>query len=237
MSVAAPKRESSRGPAWDRKALEVCLRDGAYRDADGRLHKVCRNWLEAKRQGLEADLPRGCARSNGEDEVWACHSNSWSKYPALRLVDDNIMALCRHCDPDRNPAMRAGWWGDPKRPVTAGWERRKRRAMKRHKVDGMLMLAAAGILSTSHGLPHHALWAWGALALSLVAWPELGLATALWAALLAIGIHFRWLHAPATFYGYLGWLAALVGLWLACLGATVVGLAHVLPGLWRWVRR
>ena len=237
-------KESSRGPEWDRKVLEIAYRDGAYRDTDGRLHKVCRNFAEAKRQGLEAELPPGCARTNGESKVWICHSNSWSKYPALRFVDVNLMGLCEFCDPDRNPAMRANWWGDPRRPVTAGWERRKggrtslvASRFKRHHLAGVATLFAAGILSTSHGLPHHALWAWGALGLSLLAWPELGLSTALWVALLALGFHSHRIHAPSTLYGYLGWLAALLALWLACLAAVSFSLAHLLPRLWRWVRR
>lgn len=128
MSRAAPARESrrgsARGPAWDRLSLEICIRDGAYRDGDGRLHKVCRNWLEAKRLGLSMGvLPQGCVAHNGEDEVWACHGQGWSTHPALRLVSENVLALCQHCDPDRNPAVRPGWWGNPKHPVKAGWER------------------------------------------------------------------------------------------------------------------
>jgi len=100
--------------------MQVYLRDGAYRDAEGRLHKVCRNWTEAKKRGLPAPCP-----NHGEDEVWACHGFGWSTHTPLRLVPDGIVSLCRHCDPDRNPAMRPGWWGSPKRPVKAGWERRQ----------------------------------------------------------------------------------------------------------------
>ncbi len=118
MSTEAPRKPSARGYAWDRLAVQIYRRDGAYQDTDGRWRNVCRNWTEAKRLGLGAPCP-----NNGEDEVWACHSNSWAKYPALRLIDVNVIALCRHCDPDRNPEMRAEWWGDPKEPIVAGWER------------------------------------------------------------------------------------------------------------------
>src|SRR4029077_1321164 len=76
------------------------------------------NWVEAKKRGLPAPCP-----NHGEDEVWACHGFGWSTHTALRLVPDGILALCKHCDPDRNPAMRPTWWGNPKRPVLAGWER------------------------------------------------------------------------------------------------------------------
>lgn len=235
----ATRKESSRGPEWDRKSLEIAYRDGAYRDAEGRLHKVCRNFTEAKRQGMEHVLPKGCARTNGESAVWACHSNSWSKYPALRLVDDNIMDLCQFCDPDRNPAMRAHWWGDPKRPVTAGWERRNGRKGTRqtlvasrlhagsHKLLGTVALVAAGILWREH----LTLWGWGAFAASLALWTELAVSIGLWGLLLVANAHLRhfaslrpWLIGPPPvgFGGLLGWMAVLLALWGACLA-----LAHV----------
>ena len=164
-------------------------------------------------------------------------------YPDKELDIDNVRALCtfrnrRH--PQRlgngygcHNAMSAHW-----SPPPHGYLPGTRTALvasrwKRHRRLGFAALCAAGILWTTP----YAAWGWGALALSLVAWPELGLATALWALLLALGIHYHRLHAPSTFYGWLGWLAALLGLWCACLLATIVGLAHLLPALWRWVRR
>jgi hypothetical protein len=139
---AVRSRPSTRGPEWDRIAMQVYIRDGAYRDAHGQLHKVCRNWVEARKRGLPAPCP-----NNGEDDVWACHGFGWSTHTALRLVPDGILALCRHCDPDRNPAMRPTWWGSPKVPVTAGWERRGERQRLRPRRLGVAGRLASYLLA------------------------------------------------------------------------------------------
>lgn len=140
MSLQEARKVSSRGPEWDRMSKQVRRQYGAYKDADGKWHEVCRNWFEARRLGLPDDvLPKGCVRTNGEDEVWACHGQGWSTHPALRLVPENLLGLCRWCDPDRNPRVRPLWWGSPNHPVKAGWERRGFTLAKRHKLLNLVL--------------------------------------------------------------------------------------------------
>lgn len=194
MSIETP-RKPGRGPEWDRKSYEIRVRDGGYRDAQGAFHGVCRNWLEARNQDMLESLPAGCRRSNGEDEVWACHSNSWSKYPALRLVGENSMALCRHCDPDRNPAMRPDWWGSSRHPVTAGWERRQSHPWELYGF-GLLTLAVALVYAVlfagwSWSWMLEASWAaFGAMPFLSTkhrhTWAVFDLGSALWLALLGL---------------------------------------------------
>lgn len=131
-ALAPQRAPSDRGPAWEAKRHEIRVRDGAYQTPDGRLHLVCRNWLECQRQGLEP-------MCNGYEEVWVCHAYPWALYPALRLCNDNLMALCRHCDPDRNPAVRPGyWWGTPHAPNVAGYRDRQRNGRARRTFRGWL---------------------------------------------------------------------------------------------------
>ncbi|HVH53607.1 MAG TPA: hypothetical protein VNA32_05670 [Actinomycetota bacterium] len=225
--------------------MQIYKRDGAYRDAQGRLHKVCRNWLEASRLGLPAPCPHG-----GEDEVWACHGQGWSTHPALRLVPENVLALCRHCDPDRNADVRPGWWGNPRKPVLAGWERRQRPRWARgadHKLLGTVALMAATLLWAAH----YTLIGWGVLGLSVLLWTELALSILLWAGALLADARLRhfaslrpYLLGPpgAGFGSLLTFVAVLLGLWAVCLVLAHVVLRHRLIGRsasfgWSLVRR
>lgn len=255
MSRAAPARESrrtsTRGPLWDQKSIEIRIRDGGYRDAQGRFHGVCRNWLEAKRQGMLEVLPRGCQATNGEDEVWACHGAGWNTHPALRFVDENIIAFCRHCDPDRNIAVRPLWWGSPKHPIKAGWERTVR--PDRWSKVGLALLAASVVLFAIalNAQSHQRAWfegAFTALAVSAPMWwvhartflASLELGTLLWVALLVLD---GWLRRyptlrpyllgqpKASFSGLLAWLVALLVLEGACLVLCYVALSS------RWLSR
>lgn len=237
---ASRPKPSARGYAWDRLSLQIRRRDGAYQDAAGVWHDVCRNWLEAKRLGLPAPCPH-----NGEDEVWACHGNSWNKYPALRLVPENIMSFCRHCDPDRNPEMRPEWWGDPKEPVIAGWERngtrppkwaRKGQAHDRWELVGLALLAASVVLFVVAFKAHSHRPAWfgdavTVLAVSVPLWwvkrrlliASILIGNVLWTLLIAANVAARhsflrpWTFgAPSTFGGFLATAVVLLALWGAC---------------------
>lgn len=195
-----------------------------------------------------------CGMSNAEikaagGELWACHEAPHWEFPEKALDLDNGKALCTFLDPKHRHPQGKGFGFGCHNSLSGHWGKgnglmahsgriteHRHKPMKRHKLPAFAALFATGILSTSHGLPHHALWGWGALVLSLALWPELGIGSALWVVLLALGFHFHRLHAPLTFGGWLGWMAALVGAWLACLGASMVGLAH-LPRLWGRVWR
>jgi hypothetical protein len=189
---------NARGYAWTKLSLEILRRDGAYKGADGRWHGVCRNWLEAKRLGLPAPCPH-----NGEDEVWACHGQGWTTHPALRLVPENVLALCKHCDPDRNPEVRPYWWGDPKEPVVAGWERGNTWPPKNTHTSTRTLLGL-GLLGIAAALAYAVIFA---------NWAPTWLLEASWAAAGAMAfLSSKHRHAWAVFdLGSLLWLA-LVGL-------------------------
>lgn len=209
-------REATRSPQWDRVARQ------RYEFA---------GW-KCEGCGLEADWIR---KHGGRYD--AAHVLDRISYPERELDLDNLRALCFF--PKRNHPQRkgsgfgchnamSGHWSPPSYGYIATQSvlrsRLRRPRMPRHKLPAFGALFTAGILWGMHLPGWGGLWPWGALAASLVLWPELGFASALWVALLALGIHSHRLHAPLTFGGYLGWLAALLGAWLACLGACTVGL-------------
>jgi hypothetical protein len=169
-------------------------------------------------------LPRGCQETNGEDEVWSCHGAGWSTHPALRFVDENIIAFCKHCDPDRNPAVRPLWWGSPKHPVKAGWERNGNQRHPGgfwHKV-GVLVLSIPlwwAVVIADVDLRYY--WAWSR--------------------------HFTFGQAT-TLGGMFTLLLGLVALWGACLtlchvalrrrwlGRSARGIWHALARLAKWAK-
>jgi hypothetical protein len=148
MSTAAPPRSPNlRGPQWKRLSQQILRRDGAFRNPDGQWHGLCLNYQKALEQGILDALPRQCRASNGLAEVWACHGFGWSTHPALRMVSNGIIALCKYCDPDRNPEMRPYWWGNPEAPVTAGWERRGEHRKLRPRRLGLIGRLASYLLA------------------------------------------------------------------------------------------
>lgn len=213
------KEATRRGPLHDRWALAVKERAGWRCEGCG--------------MGVDEIRRRG-------GNLEAAHVLPRTEYPDVQYDPANGKALCtfrnrRH--PRRlgngfgcHNAM-SGHWGHAygTMPARAKAHRSRRLAMPRHKLPAFGSLFAAGVLWGLHLPGWGGLWPWGALLASLALWPELGLATALWVLLLALGFHSHRLHAPATLGGYLGWMAALLGAWLACLGVVTAGLG--------WLRR
>lgn len=237
MSTVSTIEASRRSPLHDRWAVRIKKRD----------HWKC--W--------------GCGMSRKEIEdaggtLEAAHWLPHSEYPDHRYLMENGRALCTFRN-RRHPkghgrgygchnAASGHWNGDHgfANAVPNGHRHRPRNSKHdlRRSVAASWALLAAGVLWAAH----QALWGWAALAVSLALWPALGISTALWVLLLVLNFHLRhdpgWrpytLGTPATFGGWLSWMAGLIALWGALLWGTAAALAHRWLGrltgaVWGWV--
>jgi hypothetical protein len=229
----AARQSTSRGSRWDSFSKAILRRDGAYKDSEGRWHGVCLNYSRALELGLLDTLPRQCARTNGEDEVWACHGQGWSTHPALRFEEHNIIALCKHCDPDRNPLVRPRWWGNSASPVVAGWERGNRWTAPTSGAVTLLGVALLGLSGAFAYLMFFRGWpsSWTTEALACAAgampclstkhrlgWATFDLGTAMWFVLAGLDLlaRSRW-HVGISPYHFGVFLFTSVGAYAGCL--------------------